>query len=359
MKKFTIVSIVGTRPQFIKLAEMDKAIQEHTDFNHIIIHTGQHFDANMSGGFFDELQIPKPDIELNINSGTHGENTGAMIPGIEKYLDSIKPNIVFVYGDCDSTLAGTIAAKKMNIPVAHIEAGVRSGDIRMPEEQNRLMVDSISDLLFTPTREASSILDQASSYKRVHQVGDLMYDSFKRYENKAPGHEKLHNASYYFATFHRKENVDAGYNMLSIITALGDLDWPVMFPAHPRTLNMIKACSVDLPENIKVMEPLSYLSTLSWMRDAKAVLTDSGGLQKEAFWARTPCVTMRNSTEWPETVRSGWNILTGADTERIKLAVKTFEKLTPSNPPNFLHGSGAAGSKILRIVASFLNEHDV
>lgn len=356
--KIKIVSIVGTRPQLIKVAEMDKAINENTeDIIHIIIHTGQHFDHDMSGSFFDELEIPQPDVFLNINSGTHGQNTGAMIPLIEKYLDQFNPSIVLVYGDCDSTLAGTIAAKKMNIPVAHIEAGVRSFDRKMPEEQNRVMVDSIADLLFTPTQNASHILDKELNSIRIHNSGDLMYDSFRRYEHKIKRMTPFLNVKYYFATIHRKENADSKENLETILKAFEDIEDTVVFSVHPRTLKKIKEFGLELPGNVRTIPPQPYLQTLNIINTARAVLTDSGGIQKEAFWLQTPCVTIRNTTEWPETKENNWNILTGADRDRIKLAVQTHNSLRkdPSRSV-FLYGSGVSGKKVLNVVKQYLTE---
>lgn len=351
--KAKIVSIIGTRPQLIKVAEMDKVIQAHSDFIHFIIHTGQHFDKNMSGDFFKELDIPEPHAFLNINSGTHGQNTGAMIPKIEELLDSMNPAIVLVYGDCDSTLAGTIAAKKMDIPVAHIEAGIRSGDMRMPEEQNRVMVDSVCDLLFTPTQNACDILEREGGSTRIFNCGDLMYDSFRRYEGRIAKNETP--SGYYFATIHRKENTNNSDNLKSIISGMGNINATVFLAIHPRTDKAMQLNNVSKPRNVRIIAPLSYSSTLSFIKYAKAVITDSGGIQKEAFWLKTPCVTLRNSTEWPETVDSGWNILTGADRDRIKTAIKSYSMVTRKNPPGFLYGSGMAGTKILSVIKQFLN----
>jgi len=353
--KFKIVSIIGTRPQLIKVAEMDKVIQDHPNFIHFIIHTGQHYDDEMSLNFFGELSIPEPHAFLNVNQGTHGQNTGAMIPQIEELLDSLNPDIVLVYGDCDSTLAGTLAAKKMDIPVGHIEAGVRSFDMKMPEEINRVMVDSVSDLLLCPTKNACDILDNVGVTPRIFNCGDLMYDSFKRYEGERdylPAN--ILGEDYYFVTVHRKENTDNPDNLINIIQAFSDINERIYFPVHPRTRQMLTKYKLPIPGNITILNPTPYLETLSWMKHAKCVLTDSGGMQKEAFWLKTPCVTMRNSTEWPETLKDNWNILTGADRERILLAVKTHEKMTRKNPPGFIYGSGAAGTKILNVINQFL-----
>ena len=318
-----IVTIVGARPQFIKCAPVSRALR--TEHEEILVHTGQHYDANMSDVFFTELAIPAPDYNLGIGSGPQGEQTGRMLAEIEIVLQKEQPDMVLVYGDTNSTLAGALAAVKLHIPVAHVEAGLRSFDRSMPEEINRIVTDHVSDLLFCPTQTAVDNLAAEGITKGVHLTGDVMVDALlynmEIAEQSSTVLEDLDldldlvKGEYYIATVHRASNTDTEENLKSIITAFGEIGLPIVFPAHPRTVKYLKEYGLydHLPENIRLTAPLPYLDMLHLMRHAKMILTDSGGVQKEAYILKVPCVTLRENTEWVETLEDGWNVLVGAD----------------------------------------------
>lgn len=328
-----ILTVVGARPQFIKLAPFSKVLREN-GVNEIIVHTGQHYDENMNDLFFKELEIPEPDYNLGIGSGNHGEQTGKMLIEIEKIILKENPDLVIVYGDTNSTLAGALAASKLHIKLAHVEAGLRSFNKRMPEEINRVLTDHVSDILFCPTQTAVENLKNEGITKGVYLVGDVMFDALLHFSKisdmKSNILERLNikPKEYYLATIHRAENTDDHERLKNILTAFSKMNEIVVFPIHPRTRKMINYYGVgDLLENdnIKLIDPVGYLDMLKLEKNAKAILTDSGGVQKEAFWLKVPCITLRDETEWIETVDLGWNRLVGSDVEKILEAVRNLK----------------------------------
>lgn len=320
MKK--ILTIIGARPQFIKASVVSKAIQETDGLTEVLVHTGQHFDANMSDVFFDQLGIPRPDYQLNINSGSHGDMTGRMLIEIEKVLLQEKPDWVLVYGDTNSTLAGALAAAKLHIPVAHVEAGLRSFNMQMPEEINRILTDQISSVLFCPTDSAMANLEREGFNDKpiqVLQVGDVMQDSAEFFAQRAYAPQGFAVADgFILATLHRAENTDNPERLAAIVQALNHLHQqvaPVVLPLHPRTRNVITAQGLTL--DVHLIEPVGYLEMIWLLQRTGLVLTDSGGVQKEAFFFGKACVTMRDQTEWVELIEVGANQLVGADTDKI------------------------------------------
>src|SRR3990172_10916441 len=346
-----IVSIVGARPQFIKCAPLSREIRkEHKE---ILVHTGQHYSSDMSKVFFDELRIPEPDYNLGIGSGNHGEQTGKMLIEIELVLLKEKPNTVVVYGDTNSTLAGALAACKQDIRVAHIEAGMRSYDRRMSEEINRILTDHISNILFCHTKTAVDNLKKEGITKGVYLVGDVMIDALKynlkitKKKSKIIEELELEKGKYFVTTVHRPHNTDSIENMTSIIKALSELDSVVVFPVHPRTANYLRNYGLwdRMPENVKLIPPVGYLDMLMLMANANKILTDSGGIQKEAYILKVPCITFRENTEWIETLKAGWNVLVGTDRKKIIEAV-----LCISNNDEWddIFGELGASEKIVR-----------
>lgn len=322
-----IVSVVGARPQFIKCAPVSRELRkEHTE---ILVHTGQHYDPEMSQVFFEELQIPQPDYNLGVGSGSHGKQTGEILTKAEEVLLVEKPDLVLVYGDTNSTLAGALAAAKLHIPVAHVEAGLRSFDRTMPEEINRTLTDHLSDLLFCPTKTAVNNLRNEGIIKGVHLVGDVMSDALEFNRKIAEERSLVLNRlgvspkQYLVLTVHRPSNTDSRMHMENIIGALGDCGIPVVFPVHPRTRKYLEEYGMwdRLPANFIVTEPLGYLDMIRSMGSAQKIVTDSGGIQKEAYMLGVPCVTLRENTEWEETLHDGWNILVGADREKMLTAL--------------------------------------
>lgn len=308
-----IVTIIGARPQFIKAAPLSGVLRRH--FTEILVHTGQHYDANMSAVFFQELQIPKPEYNLGVGSGSHGKQTAQMLAGIEEVLFSEKPDLVLVYGDTNSTLAGALAAAKLHIPVAHVEAGLRSYDKRMPEEQNRILTDHLSEFLFCPTQTAIANLASEGISRNAVMTGDIMYDSVLRNISLARERQEINSllakfpfgpGEYNLLTIHRAENTDVRERFQAILGEVNRLPIPSLMPVHPRVKGMIQPA--DYP-NICFIPPVGYLEMLLLTSNACRVITDSGGLQKEAFFLRTPCITVRTSTEWVETLEGGYNIL--------------------------------------------------
>ena len=347
-----ICSIVGARPQFVKACPL--SIQLRKSFREILIHTGQHYDTNMSGIFFNEMQIPKPDYNLNIGSGSHGKQTGAMISEIEEVLLYEKPDFVIVYGDTNSTLAGALAAAKLHIPVAHVEAGLRSFNNKMPEEINRILTDRLSSWLFVPSEKSVENLNNEGIHKNIFVVGDIMFDAilmFKELASKRKNHteEDLTIKKYFLATIHRAENTDNEKNLKEIFDSLSLIDGEIIIPLHPRTNEKIKKYGITPSKNIKVINPVGYLDMIKLMENAKIILTDSGGIQKEAYYLNVPCITLRNETEWVETVQSGWNILTGIDRVKINKAVEKINEVKKLNHTSF-YGDGRTAEKIAGIL---------
>ena len=392
-----IVTVVGVRPQFIKAAAVSRAIQAFNQrhrskkqIQEILVHTGQHYDYLMDRVFFEELKLPKPDYHLGVGSGSHAKQTAMMLERIETVLQKEKPKVVIVYGDTNSTLAGALAAAKLNLPVAHVEAGLRSYNRTMPEEVNRILTDHLSTFLFCPTDQAVKNLSKEGIKDGktilVKKVGDVMYDSVLYYSELAEkkstilqdlklvgpqsalrhAPRRVHGSpephmvqgavripNYYLATLHRAENTDNPKPLKSILSALNEIakDVPVILPLHPRTKKMIKAYRLfSKTQRIKLTDPVSYLDMLRLEKNAKAILTDSGGVQKEAYWFGVPCFTLRDETEWIETVRSGWNVLVGRGEKRIIEEVKRNERRKKPPKKKWIFGDGKASEKIVRTI---------
>jgi UDP-GlcNAc3NAcA epimerase len=346
-----IVSVVGARPQFIKSAPVGRALQR-AGIDEVLLHTGQHYDYGMSEVFFQELGSPEPQYNLGAGSGSHAAQTAAMLTGIEDVLVSEKPDALLIYGDTNSTLAGALAAAKLGVPVAHVEAGLRSYNRAMPEEINRVVADSLSSLLFCPTDVAVTNLAKEGVTKGVHIVGDVMYDAVLMFAERAQSSNILNrlglsSGGYLLATVHRASNTDDPDNLRAIISALSDAGETVVFPVHPRTRKAIETAGVKPNNNVCMIEPVSYLEMLTLEKHARKVLTDSGGVQKEALWFGVPCITMRTETEWVETVETGWNTLTGTDPARILAAISAPRP--QGNPPQ-VYGDGKAAERIAGIL---------
>jgi UDP-GlcNAc3NAcA epimerase len=339
-----VLTVVGARPQFIKAAPVSRVLRRTHE--EVLVHTGQHYDDNMSELFFRDLHLPEPDINLGVGSGPHGAQTGSMMAGLEKIALDVQPDWVLVYGDTNSTLAGSLVAAKLHVRLAHVEAGLRSFDRRMPEEVNRVVADHVSDLLLCPTQVAVANLAREGIDRGVHQVGDVMYDAFlfnveaANTQSRAMEKLGLERGGFALVTVHRAENTDDAERLHGIIRGLQDSGQDIVLPMHPR---MRSRLSEALPPRIRVVEPVGYIDMLALEAAAAVIATDSGGVQKEAYFLGTPCVTLRDSTEWTETVDTGWNILVGADSKRIAEAMRTFRPT--ANRPN-LFGDGHAAEKI-------------
>jgi len=346
-----ILTVIGARPQFIKASMVSRVIKETRGVEETLLHTGQHFDSNMSEIFFNQLGIPKPHIQLDIHGGNHGEMTGRMLLDIEHALLEYKPDRVVVYGDTNSTLAGALAAVKLHIPVAHVESGLRSFNMRMPEEINRVLTDQISDLLFCPTASAVSNLENEGFLHKpvnVLRVGDVMQDAALLFASKAvvPSDINLPE-EFILATLHRAENTDSPQRLASIVAALNHVHKekaPVVLPLHPRTRKVIEQQGLDL--KVHVIDPVGYFEMVGLLERCGLVLTDSGGVQKEAFFFGKACVTMRDQTEWVELVQAGVNELVGADRELIVSAVLHHYGRKVSDVDQ-LYGGGKASQRIV------------
>lgn len=364
-----IVTVVGARPQFIKAAVVSRAIAEYNNslaindslIQEVILHTGQHYDADMSDVFFKEMDIPRPDYFLDINGSSHGAMTGQMMEEIETILLSEKPDWVLVYGDTNSTLAGALAASKLHMPIAHVEAGLRSYNRRMPEEINRVLTDHLSTVLFCPTKTAVKNLaqegitaDQSTGQREICQVGDVMYDATLVFKPFARKPEFDIPDKFILATLHRAENTDDKDRLSLIITALGEISktTPIVLPIHPRTRKKIIEAGIIIDPAIIVVTPVSYLVMLYLLEHCQLVMTDSGGLQKEAYFCAKPCITLRDETEWVELVEAGVNALVGADSDLLLKKWKTFVDATFNFETN-LYGQGNTGQEIVRRLCEF------
>lgn len=353
-----ILTIIGARPQFIKAAVLSRFIKDNPQLGikETLVHTGQHYDQNMSDIFFSEMDIHHPDYNLQIGSGSHGKMTGLMLERIEALLLNLKPDLVLVYGDTNSTLAGALAASKLHIPVAHVEAGLRSFMMTMPEEQNRCLTDHLSTWLFCPTDTAvenlkkegiiSSIVKPSADNKIVCKTGDIMYDASLYYRKKTVKVDIPDD--FILLTIHRAENTDDPMRLKSIVNAINAIpEKNFIFPVHPRTKKILAEQGLQFASNVKLIDPVGYLEMLKYEEACSAVLTDSGGVQKEAFFFKKPCITMRDTTEWVELVDSGWNTLTGADSKKIISAIKTVKM-----PDQYseLYGDGKTAEKVVEIL---------
>jgi UDP-GlcNAc3NAcA epimerase len=373
------ISIVGARPQFVKIAPVSRAIAAHNraggrSIEDVIVHTGQHYDPNMSDVFFEELQIPRAAVDLGVGSGSHGAQTARMLEGIEALLLEQKPDLVIVYGDTNSTLAGVVAATKLHIPCAHVEAGLRSFNRRMPEELNRVATDHLSDLLLAPTPTAIENLTREGLAAKSHWTGDVMYDAvlFNREiaasRSDVLGRLDLTPGSYGVVTIHRAESTTPA-ELRGLLAALGEIgtrQLPLVFPVHPRTRKVIETQlgDVQIGPGLRLIEPLGYLDMLQLVAECRIVLTDSGGLQKEAFFLGRPCVTLRSETEWVETVQAGGNVVAGLDGQAIVAAASGWLQASSRTPPDFRHeiarayGAGNASGIIVRMLAEYVESQN-
>ncbi|MGH7322960.1 MAG: non-hydrolyzing UDP-N-acetylglucosamine 2-epimerase [Candidatus Rokuibacteriota bacterium] len=354
-----VVTVVGARPQFIKAAPLSRRLRER--HREVLVHTGQHYDDDMSALFFEELSIPSPDYHLGIGSGPHGAQTGAMLEALETVLLKERPEAVIVYGDTNSTLAGALAAAKLQMPIAHVEAGLRSFNRAMPEEINRVVTDHLSTWLFVPSDGARRQLEREGITEGVHVVGDIMADTLRVYGARSRDRTsildqlRLQPGAYYLATVHRAENTDAAEALRSILEAFSRLDRVVVLPLHPRTRQRLAEHGLRVPDNVCLVPPAGYLDMLALEASAACVLTDSGGVQKEAYCLGVPCVTLRSETEWVETVEAGWNVIAGIDPERIVAAVRAMAGRRGARPE--LYGDGATAERIVTILSAHAVDH--
>ena len=348
----TVLTVVGARPQFIKVAAVSRCLRRvHRE---VLVHTGQHYDDGMSAVFFRELELPEPDEHLGVGSGTHAEQTARMLVGVEAAIARVKPDLVLVYGDTNSTLAGALAAAKLGVPIAHVEAGMRSHDARMPEETNRIVADRLSALLFCSSAASVANLRAEGITRGVHLVGDVMADVLRAaasngHPRSAPlGPLALQADRYVLATVHRAANTDEPGRLEAVVAALGRIPDVVVLPLHPRTKKSLAARGIATPANVRVLDPVGYRDMIALIQSARVVVTDSGGVQKEAYWLGVPCVTLRDETEWIETVETGWNRLVPADPDRIVDAIAHATRPS-SHPP--LYGDGHAAERIVEVLS--------
>lgn len=346
-----ILTVLGARPQFIKAAALSRAIKKCNNIEEVIVHTGQHYDQNMSDIFFEEMDIPKPKYQLQTGGKSHGAMTGQQLEEIEKVLLSESPDIVLVYGDTNSTLAGALAAVKLHIPIAHVEAGLRSYNREMPEEINRILTDQISSYLFVPTTGSKdNLIKEGIDESKIHIVGDIMFDVSLYYKDKSlqpKWYSNLELNNYALCTIHRAENTDSSNNLKSIFEGLSYSPTPVILPLHPRTLSKIKRFNIEVPNNVHIVDPVGYLEMVWLEMNSDFIITDSGGVQKEAYFHGKQCITLREETEWVELVHANINTLVGSDPNLIKTALKNTEYL-PTN--EYIYGEGKTASLILDIL---------
>jgi UDP-GlcNAc3NAcA epimerase len=354
-----VLSVVGARPQFIKAFAVSRVLRQ--DHEEVLVHTGQHYDEELSDVFFEELGMPKPDYNLEVGSDTHGRQTAAMLEGIEEVLEVESPDVVLLYGDTNSTLAGAIVASKCSPPVAHVEAGLRSYNREMPEEINRVLTDHASDILFPPSESAGDTLNGEGITNDVHVVGDVMYDAIQWAREVAVQKSTIlsevgyEDGEFVLSTVHRAENTDDPNRLKAIFEGLRHAPQPVVLPIHPRTKDRLQEYNLwgQATADIEVIEPVGYLDFVRLLDASDRVATDSGGVQKEAFYLNTPCVTMRRETEWVETVENGWNVLVGADRKRIEEELHTERQLNERPTP---YGDGTAAESIVEVLAEYLGQ---
>ena len=364
-----IATLVGARPQFIKAAALSRVFKtNHPEVKERIIHSGQHYDSKMSEVFFEELEIDRPHFNLEIGSGSHANQTAGTMMALEKVLMEINPDVLIIFGDTNTTLAGALTASKLGIPIAHVESGLRSFNMDMPEEINRIISDRLSTFLFCPT---STAVDNLRAFATLHggrpdslhpfigNTGDVMYDTCLYYSQRAKGHLlenlEIEPENYILATVHRDFNTDSRENLQDILLTMEQLadKYPVVFPVHPRTRSKLTEFGLKLPNSVLTTEPLSYLDMLQLEANARFILTDSGGVQKEAFFFRKPCVVLREETEWVEIVSSGNALLCGSDPRRILSAIEHFETTKNLSFPDF-YGDGTAAQKICQTLVDHL-----
>ncbi|WP_024602525.1 UDP-N-acetylglucosamine 2-epimerase (non-hydrolyzing) [Pseudoalteromonas sp. TB41] len=354
-----IVTVLGARPQFIKAGSVSREIAKHESIQEIIIHTGQHYDANMSDVFFEEMQIPKPDYFLGVGGKSHGAMTGQMIEKIEEILLVEKPDWLLVYGDTNSTLAGAIAAAKLHIKIAHIEAGLRSFNMKMPEEVNRILTDKVSSILFCPTLAAINNLNNegiSSTGTEVCLSGDVMQDGALFYKGLAEKPSELLIDDYVLCTIHRAENTDDEERLTSIVKALNEVacNQTIVLPLHPRTKSKLESLSITLSENVQIIAPVGYLNMVWLIMNSKFIMTDSGGLQKEAFFFEKQCITLRDETEWVELVEAGVNKLVGANKEMILAEFNRCINKPSALFDQSIYGGGQASKAIVESIIKFM-----
>jgi len=347
-----IVTIIGARPQFIKASVISKALRK-AGHEEILVNTGQHYDDNMARIFFEEMGIPKPDYDLGVGSGTHASQTAGSLVGIEEILIKEKPDYIIVFGDTNATVAGALAAAKLHIKIAHIEAGLRSYNRDMPEEINRVVTDVLSDLLFVPTPVAVENLKKEGITSNIHVVGDVMVDSLMIYTRIAEQKSrildelKLEKDKFLLMTIHRPSNADHDTRLLSILSEASKVDLPVIFPIHPRSRARVEKLISQTSGNIRIIDPVGYLDMMMLEKYSKVIITDSGGVQKEAYMHQTPCLTVRGETEWVETVRDGWNYIVGDNLEKISILSKDFPEPREWSPH---YGDGQTSDKIVHLL---------
>jgi len=353
-----VLTIVGARPQFIKAFVVSKELKRKNHQKEILLHTGQHYDVELSDVFFEELGISEPDYNLGVGSGKHGEQTAEMMKGIEEVIEKEKPHFTLLYGDTNSTLAGAIVGAKAETKVAHIEAGLRSNNWDMPEEVNRVLTDHASDVLFVPSEQAEENLKSEGITEGVYNVGDVMYDALlwgrkiAREKSEIMDEFDLEENKFILSTVHRAGNTDNPDRLKEIIDGLSNVSFPVILPIHPRTKKCMREYGSweKAKSNLKIIDPVGYIDFIRLLDSAKCVATDSGGVQKEAFFLDTPCVTLRDETEWIETVESGWNVLAGVVADRITELVDRSWSLLQDKPQPY--GSGDAAKKIVEVLES-------
>lgn len=356
-----VISVVGARPQFIKAAMLSRTLAESSEITHLHLHTGQHYSAEMARVFFDELDY-RPDFNLKVGSGTHAYQTGKAMMGIEEILLKEKPRLVIVYGDTNATLAGTLVAVKLHIPVVHVEAGLRSFNRRMPEEINRVVTDAVSNFLFCPTPTAVSNLKKEGRKEGVILTGDILLDTLNyflpiaRKRSKILDRLGIYDEPFWLLTMHRPANVDEAETVKQVLGALLESDHPrIVFPCHPRTAKTLKQVAEHELAHIEIIPPVSYMDILLLEGHADLILTDSGGVQREAYFLAKPCLTLREETEWSETLAHGWNRLAGTEPERILAALKRIDP--PASWSNLgAFGDGKAAQRMSKAIFSALSE---